>query len=364
MKKSIFLAFLIAVLATLWILSGFLGSDDTDTPVAQAQETEKEEQPFRVSVRNLVSQDYIQKIRLNGVTKAKPSVALKAEVSGKVTELLFKEGDEVKAGDVILRLDAKDKKERVQEAKKRLRQRQIEYNASQALKKKGYQSKINFAQAATNLDAAKAALKSAEDDLSYTQIIAPFDGVLAMQDVENGDYVSPSEEGSLFTLVKLNPIMVRGSVSEHVVQQIKQGGPATVRIHKQLEREGIISYISPVADPNARTFEIQVMLNNDDNVFIDGLTAEITVPLPAQKAYHIAPSSLTLNSDGYVGVKAADENDTVVFYPVKILSDRVKSTWVSGLPDQIRLINYGQDFVREGSKIIAEEYQGDSEQKK
>ena len=65
----------------------------------------------------------------------------------------------------------------------------------------------------------------------------------------------------------------------------------------------------------------------------------------------ISPSVLTLNDAGVVGVRTVDANDTVRFKPVEILADETQGVWIGGLPERVRLIVVGQEFVVEGERV-------------
>jgi len=68
-------------------------------------------------------------------------------------------------------------------------------------------------------------------------------------------------------------------------------------------------------------------------------------------AHKIPPSILTLQDDGTIGVKALDENNTVIFYPIQKVKDTIDGMWVSGLPNEINLIISGQEYVSSGQII-------------
>jgi len=216
MKKSVFLAVLIAVAAVLWVASGVLDKEapaSAPTLAALSKTADDDKRPFRVRVKELTAQDYVQTIILNGRSRANTSVTLRAEIDGKILSLGAKEGETVEKGQEIAVVDPEDRAERVGEAKSLLARRQIEYNAAKSLETRGFNSKIALAEAANNLDIAKTALKRAQDDLSKTRIVAPFDGVLTQRMIERGDYVRLGD--SVITLVNLDPIEIIGYVSEH-----------------------------------------------------------------------------------------------------------------------------------------------------
>jgi multidrug efflux system membrane fusion protein len=66
----------------------------------------------------------------------------------------------------------------------------------------------------------------------------------------------------------------------------------------------------------------------------DGVTAVTLLPLPAEKAHKISPAILTLNDAGQVGIRAVDENNRTVFYPVNVLGGEQDGMWVGGLPEK------------------------------
>ena len=69
------------------------------------------------------------------------------------------------------------------------------------------------------------------------------------------------------------------------------------------------------------------------------------------RAASLSPSALSLSDDGRLGVKTVDETNKVVFMPVSIARAEERSVWLTGLPDQIRVITVGQGFVRDGSHV-------------
>ncbi len=68
---------------------------------------------------------------------------------------------------------------------------------------------------------------------------------------------------------------------------------------------------------------------------IEGLTAELTLPIEQVSGHRVSPAVLSLSDDGAIGIKAVDENAMVVFHPVEILGGTEDSIWVGGLPDSL-----------------------------
>ncbi|MCB1651268.1 MAG: efflux RND transporter periplasmic adaptor subunit [Alphaproteobacteria bacterium] len=358
MGSSKIIAVFIAVVALLWIGSGFI----LPTKSLQAEETSPDHDAahkplIQVRFKTSRAQNYADQVIVTGRTQASRDVEMKAEITGEVISVLKEEGQHVSEGDVLAEIELRNRAAAQAEARQRVEQRQIEYNAAKKLADKGFNSKVRLAQALADLENAKAALKQAQVDVNKTKITAAFDGVIARQDVENGDYVSPGDP--VFRLIDLDPIELVGFVSERHVQVLTLGASASAAFLDGTVLQGAISYISPVSDEQTRTFRVIVRADNPDLKIKDGLTAKMALPASEKQAHRISPSVLTLDTEGRIGVKIVDENNAVQFMPVEILSDKTDSMWVAGLPAQVRLITVGQDFVASGQTVEPIESQGE-----
>ena len=310
-----------------------------------------------VRVRDSVAEAYSDDVVVTGRTQGAQNVQMKAETSGQVQTLSRKEGDPVELGEVLAELEPRDRDARVREAQERVNQRQIEYNAAKKLEDKGFNSKVKLAQTLADLENARAALKEAQVDQDKTKITAPFDGILAEQAIEIGDYLAVGEP--LFTIVALDPIEFVGFVSERRIGDIAPGKEATAEFLDGTILQGRVSYIASAADPETRTFRVLISAPNEDVKIREGLTTKIRIPVSDKKAHKISPSILALNDAGQIGVKIVDKANTVKFVPVTILSDERKTMWITGLPDKVRIITVGQDFVTDGQSVNPVKAEGD-----
>ena len=133
--------------------------------------------------------------------------------------------------------------------------------------------------------------------------------------------------------------------------QISQEAKATATFINGQSLEGKISFIASAANPETRTFQIEISSDNPGYLIKEGLTANLRIPVAEKMAYRISPSILSLADDGTVGVKTVNEQDVVQFVPVNMLKDTVDFLWIGGLPDKARVITVGQDFVMPGEKV-------------
>ncbi|MCA8967386.1 MAG: biotin/lipoyl-binding protein, partial [Planctomycetes bacterium] len=131
----------------------------------------------RVRVATLAAEDIQRELVVQGHTEPARAVTLKAEVDGRVVEIGAERGTRVAAGDLVVRLDARDREARVREARALVRQRELQYEAVRRLEERSFQSQTQVAESLADLEAARATLRQAEVALANTEIRAPLDGV-------------------------------------------------------------------------------------------------------------------------------------------------------------------------------------------
>lgn len=343
-----------AIAAVGWVLSGQV-TDPKQSAHANGASSSKDNAPIApprykmVRVRAIEAKPWRQEVFIRGRTEASRSVKLRAETAGRVSKILVEEGKGVTKSQTLLRLDPAERTAALAEATALLRQRAVEYKAAKALAAKGYRSDTKLAESKAQLDAARARVSQMNTDIGRTTVGAPFNGILEKRFVEVGDYLKIGDD--LARVVDLDPILVIGAVSEREVGSIKVGLEATATLIDGRSLTGVIRFVGAVADEATRTFRVEIVIPNKDLSVRDGITSEVRLFAAELQAHFLPPALLTLNENGRLGVKAVDADDRVIFYPVKILSDRTDGIWVSGLPDRLTLITVGQEFVRTGQRI-------------
>lgn len=351
MRTSVIIAGVLAIGATAWIVSGQFGGNDRQA-VANGSENapQKATKPLvSVRVRPVTARVRNDALVVNGRTEESRQVILRAETAGPVIEVPAVEGRILNAGDIVARQSVEDRNARLAEATALVRQREFEYRAATELAKKGFRSGTKLAEARAQLDAARAATKSMRIDLSRTTIKAPFRGVMETRYVEKGDYVKIGD--NVARIVDLDPVLAVGSASERDIGAISIGESGQVTFIDGTAATGKIRFIASVADPETRSFRIELEIPNPDYRIRAGLTGKLTLPLPPVRAYVVSPAVLTLADDGRIGIRLVDENDIVRFAPISILGESADGFWISGLTDGDKLITIGHEYVRAGQKV-------------
>jgi multidrug efflux system membrane fusion protein len=260
---------------------------------------------------------------------------------------------------------------RLAEAEARLAEAEINNNAAAKLIEGGFSTETRVAatraavsaakatvQAAkSGLEAANSGIESAEatvaaaiEEMSRLEIRAPFGGLLESDTAELGSLLQP---GALCaTIIQLDPIKLVGFVPETEVAKIRVGAGAGAQLVSGARVEGVVTFLSRSADPETRTFRVEITVPNADLALSDGQTAEILVASDGTLAHLLPQSALTLDNDGTLGVRVVAAGDTAEFIPVQLIRDTPTGIWISGLPDKADVIIIGQEYVISGVPVL------------
>ena len=347
------MAALIAVGAFAWMLSGVFANDEEQTEEAQVQ-VETEAPTPRVRVTTVHGEEHVRTIAVLGRTEAKNAVSVRAETTGRVAEIVAEKGSMVEAGTVLVKLDPENLPAKLAEAKARLSQRKIAYESARKLSKGGYSSQLNLAEAKANLEAARAEVKGMQRDLDNTTITAPFAGVVDELPMDAGDYID-KVGGVVARVIDLSAMLAAGEVAERDIGNISLGGAAYIELPDGREFDAEVSFIAKASNAATRTYKVEVRFDVADGSVPEGMTAELHLPTERIKAHKITPALLTLDDQGDVGVKVVIDDGTVKFFRVDMISDTKDGIWLTGLPDEAKVISVGQEFVIPGQKVEAVE---------
>ena len=366
-------------------------SEDPTTETADVS-PQNPETLVKVQVSKVTGQQVDSAVILRGETEAARQVDVKSETSAVIVSDPLRKGAQVEEGDALCVLapgtrqaaleeararltEAESRvpeaEARLSEAQARLDEAEINQNAAARLSEDGFASQTRLAAADASVAAAKAGVSSAtsglraarsgieaataavaaaETEIQRLTISAPFSGLLESDTAELGSLLQP---GALCaTIIQLDPIKLVGFVPETEVNRVSLGAQAGARLAAGGEEVmGKVTFLSRSADPQTRTFRVEIEVPNADLRIRDGQTVEIAIASAGVKAHLIPQSALTLNDDGTLGVRLVDENAVVSFAPVEIMRDTSRGIWVTGLPEVADVIIVGQEYVTAGVTV-------------
>ena len=284
-----------------------------------------------------------------------------AKVGGEVRELLVEEGDEVRKGQVLARLDGERLRLELNESEARLRKLQRDYERNIDLKSKGLISDGDFEKIKYEMEALEAAFNLAGLELDYTQIRAPIAGVVAQRFVKLGNTISEGE--ALFKVTSLDPLVAYLHVPEREYRNIDPGQPVGIEIDA-LAGETIaaaVSRVSPVVDPQTGTFKITVEIVDLQRRIKPGMFGRIGVVYDVHNDALQIPRSAIVEDQGESSVFIVD-GDRAVRRPVTTgYGNRGMVEIISGLDDGEQVVTVGQASLKQDSRVTVINRSGDEE---
>ena len=349
--KSWLLSGGIVIVVVLWLASGQFGPDEPEPVGAIQPDAAARGQRNAVRVRTQSAEEVMRTIVVNGETAPSRIAHLAAETDGRIEYVGAERGAALQRGDIIVRLDERDRSARLAQARALVKQREVEYEARQRLKTESYVSAAQLQEALALLESARAELTRARLDLEYMTVRAPFAGALQSRAVEVGDFVKRGDP--IATYVDNRTIIVSANVSEFDVQSVDVGELAEARLATGETVRGRIRYVAPVADEATRTFTVELEVDNQDGRLLAGGTAELRIPAEVVLAHRVAPSLLTLDDAGNIGVKIINDEGQVQFVIADIALSSHEGVWLAGLPETATIITVGQGYVSPGAAVAA-----------
>lgn len=337
----------VAILLAVFFIVGSLFNNDSARDEAMAKAGPVG--PPAVQVR--LTPETVRDIQvvLRGRTEAARSVIVRSETAGVVAAAPATEGSFVARGQILCRLAVDARQASLDQTRAALKSRQLQRQAAAQLAEKGFRSPTQVLEAQANLDAAQASVRQAEIAFNQVNIRAPFAGVFDRRDAEIGTYLSPGQPCG--TMIELNPLLVVGDAPETEAAKLRIGAPAQAQLVSGQTLRGRVRYVAREADPQTRTYRVEVAVQNPGNAVRSGLSSDLRVGAGAGVAHKVPVSSLVLDSAGRQGIRYIVGADRVAFAPVTVLEEVADGMWVSGLKGPVQVITVGQSFVADGQKV-------------
>lgn len=293
----------------------------------------------------------ISKIPAIGVLHGNESIILKSEVSGRIEQILFTEGEAVEKGTALFALDDSIAKAYVKEATAEYDLKNNDFKRAEILVEKGAGTIIEKESAYAKLQVAEANLGRAATTLSKMIITAPFEGYLGVRKVNLGDYVSIGQE--LVNLVDIDPIKVDFRVGENFLQALKPGQSIEVitDAFPNKKFEGIIYAIDPQIDPLGHSILIRATIDNHDHILKPGLFVKIHVLASKKDRAFFIPNEALMPQENQNYVYKLQNNQ--VFLTPVIIGERLKNEVevISGLNESDSIVTAGQMKLQDQMKV-------------
>ncbi len=293
-------------------------------------------------------------VEMQGTVQAEKSIAIHPEMGGTVRSILVSEGQKVRKGQTLVRLDQSVYDTNIQEMKTQLAFATTTFERQERLWNQKIGSEMQFLQAKNQKEGLERKLSTLYAQANKMKIVAPFSGTVDEIFPKTGELASP--QAPVVRLVNLNEVYVEADVTETYLKQVKKGTETTINFPSLgIDRAAKISRVGNFINPNNRSFKVKINLENKDNSIKPNLLADVKIK-DYEKDGIVLPSTLIQEDQkGENFVYLLSKQGKV--YQVKKRTIKIGMEYEqqvfieSGLKADDMLVNEGARFVIDGDEV-------------
>ncbi|MBY4629587.1 efflux RND transporter periplasmic adaptor subunit [Rhizobium croatiense] len=315
---------------------------------------------------------------LPGRAEAFQTADIRPQVSGIIREIAFREGGEIKKGDLLYQIEDAPYIAAVEQAKAAISKAEASVPSAESNLER-YQrlvgsgatqieyetARTTLLQAKAEVESAKAALSAAQIDLDHTKIVAPFDGIIDQTAYNVGNVVSANQTTALTTIRQLDPIYISLTESSTNLLRLRDAmaagdikGAENVAFHlilengKEYNQQGKLDMSKQVVSETTGTFIIRVLFPNPDRVVLPGMYVRATVELGAETGYALPQLATSRDANGRLTAQFVSADGKVETRAFENSSPSNNSWLVTeGIKDGDQLIVTGLQSVTAGMPV-------------
>ena len=316
-------------------------------------------------------------INLNalGTVTSLATVTIRTQISGYLQKIAFKEGDDVKKGDLLAEIDSRPYEAALAQANGNLARdeallkgAQVDLTRYQGLAAQNAVPRQQLdtqtalvAQDQGTVEADRAAVKAAQVNLQYCHIVSPLDGRVGLRQVDQGNYVTSGDASGLVVITQLQPISVLFTLPEDNIQTVlkrMQGGtvlPAAAYNRSGANKiaDGVLQTFDSQIDPTTGTIKARAQFANDNKLLYPNQFVNIRLLVDTHKdVTTMSTAGIQRGVPGTFVYLVNTADSTVSVRPVKLgVTEGERVEVLSGIVPGDRIVIDGADKLRDGAKI-------------
>jgi membrane fusion protein (multidrug efflux system) len=316
--------------------------------------------PAQVVLAEAKRQPIAETLALVGSLAANEIVEIKSETDGTIAEIPFHEGQEVKKGDLLIRLDESKLAASLAEAEANLKLNETTFERNKQLFQEKLISQQEYDQSAASFQAQEATVALRRRQLQDTRIFAPFSGVVGARSLSPGQVITKNT--TLTWLVDASVIKAEFHVPERFIGELKSGQHLELLVASFPNEKfrGEVYFIAPNVDEQMRTVLVKARIANEKHLLKPGMFANLDLTLRVRDAAVVIPETAVMLSGQGASVWIQGDDGAAELRPVQLgirLPGEVEV--VQGLAGGEKVVAEGIQKVAPGRKLIPAASKGD-----
>ena len=313
--------------------------------------------PDDQKIRTLVTtttvpvKDFERYVEIQAAVEAEDMVAASSETGGRILRMNFKEGDNIRKGQLVAKLDLEQIDKQVAELQTSMSLAKDVFERQERLWKQNIGSELQYLEAKNNVERLEKTLETIEFQKTKANVYAPISGVVEMALLKQGEMASPGMP--IVQILNTNKVKVVADIPETYLGKVKRGQMVTVKfpaLGKEIQAR--ISQLGRTIDPANRTFEAQINLPNGKGMYKPNLLASMLLNDFSAKGVPVIPVEMVqqeVSGKDYVYIKTAGEKGAIATKVFVETGENYNGEVIikSGLTG-------GEEMILEGARGLAE----------
>lgn len=234
-----------------------------------------------------------EKILSTGTIIANEEVEIRSEIAGRITSINFREGDYVKKGTVLIRINDADLQAQLQKLQYQKKLAEVNEERQKRLLEKEAISQRDYDISLTNLNSMNADIENIQAQIAKTIIKAPFEGTIGLRYVSEGSYTNNATR--IATLTNVNPAKLDFSVPAKYANMVRKGTSITFTTESGDEKfSGTVYAVEPKIDPSTRTLTLRATSPNTSRKLVPGAFARVEIILSSKANAIVVPTEAVI----------------------------------------------------------------------
>ena len=311
-----------------------------------------------VEVAKVTSITMVDETQSVGSLRSRQGVMLRPEVAGRVSKILFNDGQRVRKGQLLVQFDDQLQAAQVAQAKAEMSIAAANHKRNQELVAQNFISKRSLDESAAALEVAQAKLDLAVATWQRLKIVAPFDGVTGLRQVNVGDYLKDGTD--VVNIEDIDAVLVDFRLPERFQAKVRPGQKAQLTVDALPGRPfaAIVQAVDPLIDANGRSVGVRGCIDNRQQQLRPGMFARVNAVFGSRPSALVIPEEAIVPQGGrtfVVKVVPGDKPDTLVSQRVAVkvgLRQPGKVEIVEGLElDDTVVVAGHQRLQKEGTPV-------------
>lgn len=302
-----------------------------------------------VEVASVKAMPLVDEAQSVGSLRSRQGVMLRPEVAGRVREVRFADGQRVQRGQLLVQLDDQLPMAQLAQARAEMGIAQANHQRNQELVAKGFISQRSLDESAAALEVAKAKLDLAQATVQRLKVLAPFDGVLGLRQVNVGDYLKDGAD--IVNLEDTDAVLVDFRLPERFQSKIRPGQKAQITLDALPGRpfEALVQAVDPLIDANGRSVGVRGCIDNRQGLLRPGMFARVNTVFAVREGALVVPEEALVPQGPRTTVVKLVPGDT----PDALVAQRVVVKTGLRLPGRVEIT----EGLQEGETVVTAGHQ-------